>query len=293
MDNNEEKVSIISIDKIDNFKNHPFRVIDDIELYKLADSIRDNNVTNPILVRPKENGRYEIISGHRRKRASELIGLNTIPCIIRDLTDDEATILMVDSNLQREKILPSEKAFAYKMKMDAIKHQGERNDITSCQVGTKLRSDESLASELNVSARQVQRYIRLTNLIKPLLDMVDNKELKISPSIAFNPAVYLSYLRREEQYFLLDSINYNEATPSLEQAKRMKELSQIMELDEDTINDIMMEFKPNQVERIKLDAEKVRGLIPRGVNNDSVEEYIVKALSYYKKYLNKKRELER
>lgn len=214
-----EKVIDIKISDIYDFPDHPFKVIENDEMYNMSESIKENGVLVPVLVRPKENGRYEMVSGHRRKFASELANKETIPCIVRELTDDEAVIIMVDSNLQREEILPSEKAFAYKMKLEALNHQGKRNDLTSCQVGTKLRSDEMLAEGVEDSARQVQRFIRLTELVPELLELVDDKQ------IALSPAVELSFLKDEEQYAVLDCIECNVATPSHAQAIRLKKLS--------------------------------------------------------------------
>lgn len=195
----KEKVVNISLDDIDDFPKHPFKVIDNEDMKQMVESISENGVLVPTLVRPKENGKYEMISGHRRKFASELAGLETIPCIVRDLTDDEATIIMVDSNLQREKILPSEKAFAYKLKMEALSHQGIRNDLTSAPLEHKFVSREQIAKENGESREQVRRYIRLTELIPQILQMVDNDALKLSPSMAFRPAVEISYLKEEEQ----------------------------------------------------------------------------------------------
>lgn len=214
-----EKVVDIKINDIDDFPDHPFKVIENDEMYNMSESIKENGVLVPVLVRPKENGRYEMVSGHRRKFASELANKETIPCILRELTDDEAVIIMVDSNLQREEILPSEKAFAYKMKLEALNHQGKRNDLTLCQVGTKLRSNEMLAEGVEDSARQVQRFIRFTELISELLELVDDKQ------IALSPAVELSFLKDEEQYAVLDCIECNVATPSHAQAIRLKKLS--------------------------------------------------------------------
>ena len=209
---NLEKIIDIKIADIDDFPNHPFKVIDDDEMEKMRDSIIDNKVILPALVRPKEDGRYEMISGHRRKRASELANKETLPCVVRDLTDDEAIILMVDSNIQREEILPSEKAFAYKMKLEALNHKGKRNDLTSSQVATRLDTASMIGKDNGDSRDTVYRFIRLTELIPELLEMVDEKK------IAFLPAVELSYLKESEQYSLLDCIEYNDATPSHAQA---------------------------------------------------------------------------
>ena len=234
---NLEKVIDIKIDEIDDFPNHPFKVIDNEEMQDMKESIIENGVIIPALVRPKSDGRYEMVSGHRRKFASQLALKETMPCIVRNLSDDEATIIMVDSNMQREEILPSEKAFSYKMKLEALSHQGKRNDLvndlTSDQVGRKLEITGIIGKENGDSQTQVKRYIRLTNLIPELLDKVDEKE------IAFNPAVEISYLTEEEQYALLDCIEYNDATPSHAQAIILKKLSQEGKLDEDKIDDIL------------------------------------------------------
>lgn len=230
-DDKKEKVETIDISLIDDFKEHPFKVIENDELKSLEESIQTSGVLSPVIVRPKEDGRYEMISGHRRKFACNKLGIDTIPCLVKNLTDDEAIIFMVDSNLQREKLLPSEKAFAYKMKYDALAHQGVKTsvqhdqNITSGQVGQKLTTD-IIGEEKGNSGRQVRRYIRLTNLVPELLEMVDNAELGQSPAIAFNPAVELSYLIEDEQRDLVDFIDDEESTPSLAQAIKMKKLSQ-------------------------------------------------------------------
>jgi len=217
--NNSELITEIDISNIDNFPDHPFKVIENEELLQMSESIKEKGVIVPALVRPKEDGRYEMISGHRRKRASELAGLDKIPCVVRELSDDEAIIAMVDSNMQREEILPSERAFAYKMKLDAMNRQGKRTDLTFSQVGIKFNSYEELSEQSGDSRNQIHRYIRLTHLIPELLEKVDNKE------IAFNPGVELSYLKEEEQYALLDCIDYNDCTPSHAQTIIMKKLS--------------------------------------------------------------------
>ena len=271
-----EKIVDIKIDCIDDFPNHPFKIIDNEEMEQMKESIADNGVLIPALVRPKPDGRYEMISGHRRKFASQLALKETMPCIVRELSDDEATIIMVDSNMQREEILPSEKAFAYKMKLDAMKHQG----ITCGQVGHKSR--DVIAENVEDSARQVQRYIRLTKLIPELLDKVDTKE------IAFNPAVELSYLTEEEQYALLDCIEYNDATPSHAQAIVMKKLSQEGSLNEEKIDDILSQEKPNQIPKMKFSEERIRSVLPKNVENDKIEDFVVKAIEYYSKHLRQK-----
>ena len=236
-DSNREKIVEIALPELHPFKNHPFRVVDDDRMRETAESIRDYGVLVPGIVRPRPEGGYEIIAGHRRKRASELAGKETMPVIVRNLDDDAAIIIMVDSNLQRENILPSERAFALKMKMEAIKRQGERTDLTSCQIGTKFRADTAVADGTGDSARTIQRFIRLTNLIPPLLDMVDEKR------IGFSPAVELSYLKPEEQKALLDGIDKQQVTPSFSQAQRMKKWSQEGILSHESMETILSEVK--------------------------------------------------
>lgn len=289
-DDKKEKVETIDISLIDDFKEHPFKVIENDELKSLEESIQTSGVLSPVIVRPKDDGRYEMISGHRRKFACNKLGIETIPCLVKKLTDDEATIFMVDSNLQREKLLPSEKAFAYKMKYEALKHQGTSlpQDTTLRPVGTKLRSDSILAEEVNESARQIQRYIRLTNLIPELLEMVDNAECGLSPSIAFRPAVELSYLMEDEQRDLVDFIDDEEATPSLAQAIKMKKLSQDGNLDIDTIHEIMEEQKANQITKFKIPEEKLMKVIPKNVDRSKVEDFVIKACEYYSKHLRQR-----
>ena len=277
-----EKVIDINLNDIDDFPNHPFKVIQNEEMEQMRDSIKENGVLVPALVRPKADGRYEMISGHRRKFASSLAQQETLPCIVRDLSDDEAIIIMVDSNMQREEILPSEKAFAYKMKLEAISHQVKRTDLTSCQVGEKFRSDNLLAEKSEDSARQIQRYIRLTELIPELLDMVDEKK------IAFNPAVEISYLTEDEQYILLDCIEYNVATPSHAQAIALKKMSQDGTLTEDSVDDIMAQEKPNQIPKMKFNAERIRSVLPKNIEDNKIEDYVVSAISFYEKHLRQK-----
>ena len=273
-----EKIVDIKIDFIDDFPNHPFKIIDNEEMEQMKESIADNGVLIPALVRPKPDGRYEMISGHRRKFASQLALKETIPCIVRELSDDEAIIIMVDSNMQREEILPSEKAFAYKMKLDAMKHQG----VSFGQVVRKWESTDDIGKDNEDSGRQVRRYIRLTKLIPELLDKVDTKE------IAFNPAVELSYLTEEEQYALLDCIEYNDATPSHAQAIVMKKLSQEGSLNEEKIDDILSQEKPNQIPKMKFSEERIRSVLPKNVENDKIEDFVVKAIEYYSKHLRQK-----
>lgn len=235
----EEQITQIPISELHPFPNHPFKVLDDERMAETVGSIHAHGVLLPIIVRPVENG-YEIISGHRRKRACELLGMETMPAIVRNMTDEEAVILMADSNLQRENVLPSERAYAYKMKLDAMKKQGNRTDLTSCQVGTKLRTDGILAEQAAESARTIQRYIRLTNLIPQMMELVDRKKL------AFNPAVELSYLTSQEQQLLLDALDKLQCSPSLSQAQRMKQFSREKRLTVDVIDAILSEDKNSQ-----------------------------------------------
>lgn len=287
---NLEKIVDVDIDLIDDFPNHPFKVIDNEEMQQMKESIEENGVLVPVIVRPKENGRYEMISGHRRKFASELALKDTIPCVVRDLSDDEATIIMVDSNLQREEILPSEKAFAYKMKLLALSHQGKRNDLTSPQVGQKLKSKYSvqlLAEEVGDSKSQIQRYIRLTELIPDLLEKVDQK------IIAFNPAVEISYLKENEQYILLDYIEYNDATPTHSQAINLKKLSLAGKLDENKIDEILSEEKPNQVPMMKFNERRIRSVLPKNIERDKIEDYVIKSIEFYSRHIKQKNMSER
>ena len=261
------------------FKNHPFKVIQNEELNTLAQSIRESGVLVPALARPAGD-RYELISGHRRLAACKLLGLPTIPVIVRDLTDEEAIITLVDANLQREHILPSEKAFAYKMKMEAMKHQGK----SLRHVGAMSRTDQQIAKESQDSARQIQRYIRLTNLIPEILDMVDNKE------IALTPAVEISYLTMWEQKSLYKIMQMEGATPSLSQAQRMRRMSEERHLGEGDMEDIMAEIKGNQVECIRITEERFRKHFRRDVTPLEMAEIIDKALEYYQRYLDRQQE---
>ena len=255
------RVQKVDIDKIINFKDHPFKVKDDTEMDKLVESIKENGVLNPIIVRQTKEGKYEIVSGHRRKRATELAGLDGIPCIVRDLSDEEAIILMVDSNLQREEILPSEKAYAYKMKMEAMNKQGKRTDLTLAPVEHKYiqnkTSREIIAEENNESREQVRRYIRLTKLIPDILNMVDEKK------IAFRPAVEISYLKESEQQKLFDTMEKYDSTPTLAQAITMKKLSLEATLTNEKIDEIMGEEKANQIEKFKMNMSKLEAILPR------------------------------
>ena len=272
-DNNSEKVVDISIKDITDFPEHPFKVLKNAEMEELSKSISDRGVLVPVIVRQKKNGQYEMISGHRRKMASQLAGKETIPCIIKNYTDDEATLIMVDSNLQREEILPSEKAFAYKMKLEALSHQGKRTDLTSRQVGDKLESAKQIGAELGDSERQVQRYIRLTELIPELLDKVDEK------IIAFNPAVELSYLKQDEQYVLLDCIDYNDCTPSLAQAIHLKKMSQEGTLTTEKIESLMEQDKPNQNPKLKISRNKLEKILPSSLKTDEqIETFVIQCV---------------
>lgn len=281
-----EKVIDIKITDIDDFPNHPFKVIDNEEMEKMRDSIIENKVLVPALVRPKPNGRYEMISGHRRKRASELANKEVLPCIVRNLTDDEAIIIMVDSNIQREEILPSEKAFAYKMKLEAISHKGKRNDLTLSQVATRLDTASMIGKDNGDSRDTVYRFIRLTELIPELLEMVDEKK------IAFLPAVEISYLKEEEQYSLLDCIEYNDATPSHSQAIILKKLSQEGTLDEDKIDDILSQEKPNQIPKIKFSESRIRNVLPKNIEEKQIEDFVVCAIEFYGKHLQRQKSME-
>ena len=275
-----EQVQQIPVSELFPFKNHPFKVLDDDSMTRTVESISQFGVLAPLIARPRPEGGYEIISGHRRKHAAELANLDTVPVIVRNMEDDAATILMVDSNLQREHILPSERAFAYKMKLDAIKNQGARSDLTSSQVGTKLRTDDMVAQGFGVGKTTVQRFIRLTELIPPILQMVDEEK------IALTPAVELSFLRKEEQEKLLITMESEEATPSLSQAQRMKSLSQSGRLDMDTIFAIMTEEKGNQKETIKFSADRIRKYFPKNTTPKQMEDFIIRLLE---RELQKKR----
>ena len=268
-----EKVQEIPLEELHPFAHHPFKVLDDDRMKDTADSIREYGVLVPAIARPRPDGGYELIAGHRRKRGCELAGLKTMPVIVRELDDDAAIIIMVDSNIQRENILPSERAFAYQMKLEALKHQGLRNDLTSCQLGTKLRADEKLAQSSNESARTVQRFIRLTNLIPALLDMVDSKK------IAFNPAVELSYLTQEEQSKLMDTMESEQATPSLSQAQRLKKFSQEGKLTEESMLAIMSEEKKPEIGKVTLGTDTLRKYFPTNWTPKQMEDQILKLLN--------------
>ena len=277
-----EKVRVVPLSAVKDFPNHPFQVKDDESMQELIHSIEVNGVLNPVIARKTEQGDYELISGHRRKHACEVLGIERIPIIVREISRDEAVIAMVDSNLQRENILQSERAFAYKMKLEALKRQGQRTDLTSRPLGEKL-SVEEVADGSDDSARQVHRYIRLTELVPELLEMVDNGRM------GFRPAVEISYLQEEEQRDLVETIDTEDCTPSLAQAIRMKELSREGKLDMDTIFEIMSEEKPNQREKIKIPAERFEKYFKRGTSPQVIEETIFKALDFYQTALAKKR----
>lgn len=273
----------IPLSEIDDFPEHPFQVKLDEDMDQLVESICDNGIITPVTLRQKEDGRYEMIAGHRRKKACEIAGFETIKAEIRDLTRDESIILMVESNLQRSTILPSEKAFSYKMRLEAMKRQGKRTDLTSVPLAQKSTSREILGQAVGESQDQIRRYIRLTYLIKPLLDMVDEGQ------IALRPAVELSYLREQDQQDLLETISYEDATPSLAQAIKLKNLSRSNSLDADSILAIMCEKKPNQAEKISFRTERLKPYIPRNYTPQQTEEYILKALEHYHRHLERVR----
>lgn len=284
----KEKVEEIDISLLDTFKDHPFKVLDNEDFKKLTESVKDNGILEPIIVRKKENDRYEIISGHRRKKACELNGLKKIPCLIRDMSDDEATIFMVDSNMHREQILPSEKAYAYKLKLDAMKHQGIKDKSTSVPLGQKLSSRDLLSNDVSDSSSNIQRYVRLTELIPILLQYVDNAFLGEKPEMALRPAVEISYLTKDEQQMLAGSIEFYSCTPSHAQSIRLRKLSEEGKLDSDSIDEIMEEEKPNQIPKLKLNESKLREVLPSSITNDRIEEFILKAIKHYRTFLKEK-----
>ena len=283
------KIHEIPLSEIDEFPDHPFHVRLDEDMDQLVESIKERGIITPVTLRQKPDGRYEIVSGHRRTKACELAGLTTVKAEIKELSRDEAIILMVESNLQRTTILPSEKAFSYKMRLEAMNRQGQRTDLTSVPLGQKLgkTSREVLADSSTDSNTQIQRYIRLTHLIPPLLDLVD------SGKIAFRPAVELSYLTEEEENSLLDSINSEQSTPSLAQASKMKEFSQNGRLNADVILSIMCEQKPNQKEKISFQSERLKPFIPKNFTAKQAEDYVIKALEYYHRYQLRQKERDR
>ena len=284
-----EKVVTLNPADISDFPKHPFKVKQDEAMAEMVDSVTQYGVLVPALVRPKADGGYEMVAGHRRKCAATLAGITEMPCIVRNLTDDEATIIMVDSNLQRETILPSEKALAYKMKLEAMKRQGQRSDLTSTPLEPKLkgsRSNEELAASSPDSRSQIQRYIRLTELIPPVLDMVDNGK------IAFRPAVELSYLSKEQQQSLYYTMECEDCTPSLAQAIKMKEFSRDGKLTEEVILSIMQEEKPNQREQFKIPKERINKYFAPGTPAQKIEDTIIKALELYRRR-ERQRDMER
>ena len=283
-----EKVQEIALGELFPFKGHPFKVLDDEAMEEMVESIRLHGVLVPGIARPRAEGGYELLAGHRRRHALELAGETMMPVIIRELDGDESTLFMVDSNLQRESLLPSERAFAYKMKLDAMKRQaGRPSKENLSQVGTQKRSDQLLADQVGQSRNQIQRYIRLTELISPLLDLVDEGR------IAFRPAVELSYLQKAEQESLLESITYEDATPSLAQAIKMKAFSKEGRLNGDVILSILSEEKPNQKEKFTFRAERLRKFIPASIPPEKTEDYVLKALEHYHRYRERQRAQER
>lgn len=284
------KIRDIPISEIDEFPDHPFKVLMDEDMEQLVDSIKRNGVMTPATVRLKEDGRYELISGHRRKKACELAGLDTLKCEVKEFSRDEAIIVMVESNLQRTTILPSEKAFAYKMRLEAMNRQGKRTDLTCSPMGNKLqgkKSSDELAEKVGESKNQIFRYIRLTELVPEILQMVDERQ------IAFRPAVEISYLSEEQQYTLLEAMEYNDATPSLAQAIKMKKYMQEGKLTDGVISSIMEEEKPNQREKPAFRDERITKLIPKSVPKGKESDFVVKALEFYNRHLQRSKAQER
>ena len=279
-----EQVQQIPIDELHPFTNHPFKVLDDEAMTRTVESIAQYGVLAPLIARPRPEGGYEIISGHRRQYAAKLAGLETLPVIVRQMSDDAAVILMVDSNLQREHIMPSERAFAYKMKLDALKNQGARSDLTSCQVGTKFRADESLAEDSGESARNVQRFIRLTNLIPELLDMVDEKK------ISFNPAVELSYLDESQQRDFLEAMEDTQNAPSLSQAQQLKKMAQQGEFSYEKAFDVMGEEKKSEQDTVTIKNDILRKYFPRSYTPRQMEEKIIQLLDAWQKKQQRRNE---
>ena len=275
-DAQRERVQEIPLDQLKPFRNHPFKVRDDQRMLDTVDSIREYGVLVPAIARPDPEGGYELISGHRRKRGCEMAGLQTMPVIIRDLDDDAAVLVMVDSNIQREELLPSERAFAYKMKLEALKHQGARSDLTSRQVVGKLEMADVVGQNAGESGRQVQRYIRLTELIPELLDMVDERKL------AFNPAVEVSYLKRDEQRMLLEAMDAEQTTPSLSQAQRIKKFSQEGRLTEEAMSAIMSEEKKSEMDKVTLRSDTLRRYFPKSYTPKQMEQTIIRLLDVWK-----------
>ena len=289
-ENRLPKIYDIPLSEIDEFPNHPYQVRMDEDMTQLVESVKERGIITPVILRKKEDGRYEMVSGHRRMKACELAGLETVKADVQDLTRDEAIILMVESNLQRSTILPSEKAAAYKMRLEAMKRQGQRTDLTSRPVVGKLQGQEAadvLGEAVGESGRQIQRYIRLNELVPGLVNMVDEGR------IAMRPAVELSYLSEREQEDLLESISYQDATPSLAQAIKMRQFSKEGKLSEEVIESIMCEEKPNQREKISFRADRLRQFIPASVTPRETEEYVLKALEYYQRYRERQKQQER
>lgn len=279
------KIRDIPLELIDDFPGHPFKVRDDEDMIQLVESVKERGVITPATVRQKEDGRYELISGHRRKRACELAGFEALRCEVVDLDRDAATVLMVESNYQRSQILPSEKAFAYKMRLEAMKRQGQRSDLTLSPVGTKFdRSSEAITEETGDSRNQIHRYIRLTNLVQELLDLVDEGKIKM------RPAVELSYLDEDSQRAVVDEIDLNQCTPSHDQTIRMRKFFTEGKLTPEVVSAIMSEEKPNQREKIVLRGDKVRSLIPKNIPVSQTEDYVVKALEHYSRFLRQRAE---
>ena len=284
------KIRDIPLSEIDEFPDHPFKVLMDEDMEQLVESIKRNGVMTPATVRLKEDGRYELISGHRRKKACELAGLETLKCEVKDLTRDEAIIIMVESNLQRSVILPSEKAFAYKMRLEAMNRQGQRSDLTSSPLDNKLKgttSAQQVSKNSGDSQPQIYRFIRLTELVPEILQMVDERQ------IAFRPAVEISYLAEEQQYTLLEAMSYNDATPSLAQAIKMKKFNQDGKLTDEVIQSIMEEEKPNQKEKPAFRDERITKLIPKTVPKGQEADFVVKALEFYNRHLQRNKAHER
>lgn len=279
------KIRDIPLELIDDFPDHPFKVRNDEDMIRLVESVKERGVITPATVRQKEDGRYELISGHRRKRACELAGFEALRCEVVDLDRDAATVLMVESNYQRSQILPSEKAFAYKMRLEAMKRQGQRSDLTLSPVGTKFdRSSEAITEETGDSRNQIHRYIRLTNLVPELLDLVDEGKIKM------RPAVELSYLDEDSQRAVVDEIDLNQCTPSHDQTIRMRKFFTAGKLTPEVVSAIMSEEKPNQREKIVLRGDKVRSLIPKNIPVSQTEDYVVKALEHYSRFLRQRAE---
>ena len=279
-----EKVMEIPLSELRPFKDHPFKVLDDERMLDTVESVKQYGVLSPALARPHPEGGYELVFGHRRHRAAELAGLDTLPTIVRNLDDDEATIIMVDSNLQRETVLPSERAWAYRMKLDAMRHQGARTDLTSSQVGMRLQALDIVGQQAGDSRNQVHRYIRLTELIRPLLDMVDERK------IAFNPAVELSYLKPDEQNMLLDAMDSEQATPSLSQAQRLKKFSQSGNLTKESMLAIMSEEKKSDLDRLTFNTDTLRKYFPKSYTPQQMESTILKLLETWARKRQKEQE---